>query len=640
MNAPATATPVDSHRHALAAIFDALAERLERYAHDPEALRRGPQPVPPWPEALDTLRRRFDLSPFEAHVIALCAGLELDSRFTRLCAAALDGQGHDGASAGLALAALPEPHWSAFAPQAPLRRWHLMEMSCDVALIRAAIRLDERVLNYLLGIDARDRRLAGLLHPLTAPRVLPATHRVHVDALRDLWHHHPVTPPVACIDTGHPRSARAVAAEACVRMGWQPLLLREGDLPSAPGERALLARLLERECALVPAAIVLDAGTGDGRDPAPWVDELACPVVLIGRAPACERRRVLLAIDPPAPPERRALWQANLGALLPEPELETLADQFWLDGAQIADVAASVAAMGHGEPPPGGPSVARIRQLCRHGARAELAGLAERIESTLDWSDLVLPESQRVLLEDMVRQMRHRTQVYERWGHAARSRRGLGLSALFAGESGTGKTLAAEVLANELGLDLYRVDLSAVVSKYIGETEKNLERVFRGAEASGAVLLFDEADALFGKRSDVKDSHDRYANIELAFLLQRMEAYRGLAILTTNLKSVVDPAFLRRIRFVVQFPFPDLAQRRAIWMRMFPDAQPREDLCFDRLARLSVAGGNIRNIALNAAFLAAEAGRPLGMVHLVRAARMECAKIERPVSDTELGGWA
>ncbi len=199
--------------------------------------------------------------------------------------------------------------------------------------------------------------------------------------------------------------------------------------------------------------------------------------------------------------------------------------------------------------------------------------------------------------------------------------------------------MAAEVLANELHLDLYRIDLSAVVSKYIGETEKNLARVFDAAEDSGAILLFDEADALFGKRSEVKDSHDRYANIEVSYLLQRMEAYRGLAILTTNQKAALDTAFLRRLRFVVQFPFPDAGEREAIWRRVFPAATPTGPLDYAKLARLQMAGGNIRNIALNAAFHAAEAGEPVGMAHLLRAAHAEAAKRERSLSEAETRGW-
>jgi len=215
----------------------------------------------------------------------------------------------------------------------------------------------------------------------------------------------------------------------------------------------------------------------------------------------------------------------------------------------------------------------------------------------------------------------------------------LGINALFAGESGTGKTMAAEVIANSLRLNLYRIDLSAVVSKYIGETEKNLRHLFDSAENGGAILFFDEADALFGKRSEVKDSHDRYANIEVSYLLQRMESYRGLAILTTNMKNALDTAFLRRIRFIVQFPFPDAEQRAEIWRRIFPTDTPTEGLDVDKLARLNVAGGNIRNIALNAAFLAADAGEPVLMTHLLRAARGEYTKLEKPLTEVDIRGW-
>jgi SpoVK/Ycf46/Vps4 family AAA+-type ATPase len=235
--------------------------------------------------------------------------------------------------------------------------------------------------------------------------------------------------------------------------------------------------------------------------------------------------------------------------------------------------------------------------------------------------------------------VRHRLTVYEQWGFGRPGTRGLGISALFAGASGTGKTLAAEVLASNLELDLYRIDLSSVVSKYIGETEKNLRRIFDAADEGGAVLLFDEADALFGKRSEVKDSHDRYANIEVSYLLQRMECFRGLAILTTNLRSAVDTAFLRRIRFSVQFPFPDPGQRAEIWRRSFPPEAPTEGIDIERLSQLNVAGGNIRNIALHAAFLAADDGKSVGMGHLLHAARSEYAKLEKALTEAEIHGW-
>jgi SpoVK/Ycf46/Vps4 family AAA+-type ATPase len=277
--------------------------------------------------------------------------------------------------------------------------------------------------------------------------------------------------------------------------------------------------------------------------------------------------------------------------------------------------------------------------MCRAQARPKLGDLAQHIEAAATWEDLVVPDLQRSILQEIAMHVRQRRQVYETWGFASKTTRGLGISALFVGVSGVGKTMAAEVLANELHLDLYRIDLSAVVSKYIGETEKNLRCIFDAAEEGGAILLFDEADALFGKRSEVKDSHDRYANIEVSYLLQRMEAYQGLAILTTNIKDVLDTAFLRRIRFIVQFPFPDSAQRAKIWRRIFPKAAPTEGLDADKLAQLNIAGGNIRNIALKAAFIAADAGEPIRMQHLLRAARHEYANLEKTLTSAETKGW-
>jgi SpoVK/Ycf46/Vps4 family AAA+-type ATPase len=282
----------------------------------------------------------------------------------------------------------------------------------------------------------------------------------------------------------------------------------------------------------------------------------------------------------------------------------------------------------------------RLWKACRTQARPRLDDLAQRIDSAATWEQLVLPTAQLELLHSITAHVRQRTRVYVEWGFDQLSSRGLGISALFAGASGTGKTMAAEVLAQELELDLYRIDLSAVVSKYIGETEKNLRRVFDAAEGGGAILLFDEADAMFGKRSEVQDSHDRYANIEVSYLLQRMEAYRGLAILTTNMRSSLDTAFLRRIRFIVNFPFPDVEQRGEIWRRIFPQQTPTQGLDVDKLARLAVTGGSIHNIAMHAAFLAADQDSPVRMQHLLLAARSEYAKMEKVLTETEVRAWA
>lgn len=272
-------------------------------------------------------------------------------------------------------------------------------------------------------------------------------------------------------------------------------------------------------------------------------------------------------------------------------------------------------------------------------ARMSLEELGRRVEPRAGWEDLVLEERQRSILREIVAHVRRRGTVYQEWGFESVLRRGLGVTALFAGGSGTGKTLAAEVVAGQLGVDLFVVDLSQVVSKYIGETEKNLRRVFDAAERGGALLLFDEADALFGKRSEIKDSHDRYANLEVSYLLMRMEAYRGLAVLTTNMKKALDPAFMRRIRFVVDFPFPGVPERAEIWRRVIPKETPSQGLAPERLAQLTVAGGSIRNIALSAAFLAADEDCPMQMRHLLAAARTEYLKLERSLTPSEVGGW-
>jgi SpoVK/Ycf46/Vps4 family AAA+-type ATPase len=351
------------------------------------------------------------------------------------------------------------------------------------------------------------------------------------------------------------------------------------------------------------------------------------------------RQSVVLDVAHPLPAEQLAVWRATLGDL-PQDDaaLAAAAAQFSLSLPATLAIAAVARSRACGSPPVD--AATAVWDLCRHRLRGALEGLAQRIESEQRWEDLVLPAAQTEALGNVAAQLRQRSTVHDVWGFARKTRRGLGISALFYGPSGTGKTMAAEVLANELRLDLYHIDLSRVVSKYIGETEDNLRRVFDAAEENGAILLFDEADSLFGSRSEVKDSHDRYANIEVSYLLQRMESYRGLAILTTNMRGALDNAFLRRIRFAVEFPFPDVPQRAAIWRRVFPPSAPTQDLDAERLARLRMAGGNIRNIALNAAFLAADRREPVQMHHVRAAAQSEYAKLDRRPSRAEIEAWA
>ncbi len=393
------------------------------------------------------------------------------------------------------------------------------------------------------------------------------------------------------------------------------------------------------------SALLVDCDEVDGADPqraataARFVDRVGGVLIVSSRDRQRGVRRSMVTFDvgKPSTREQHAVWSSALGqeAERLNGHLDVLVSQFDLGAQSIHAASASALALSSSDRP----LFETLWDACRGQGRPRLDDLAQRIVPAARWDDLVLPQPQKHTLAEIGLHVRHRGHVYERWGFASKGSRGLGISALFAGASGTGKTMAAEALANELRLDLYRIDLSSTISKYIGETEKNLRRIFDAAEDGGAILLFDEADALFGKRSEVKDSHDRYANVEVGYLLQRMEAYRGLAILTTNLRNALDTAFMRRIRFVVQFPFPDAAQRAEIWRRVFPIDTPTEELDVATLARLNVAGGNIRNIALNAAFLAAAAGEPVQMPHLLHAAQSEYAKLEKPLTDSEVSGW-
>ena len=589
---------------------------------------------PPADSALATVVRRFGLSPFERDVLVLAAGCELDGRF-----AASIGDSEHAPTFALALAALSGAHWSALAPGAPLRAWHLVEVG-GASLTRSPLRIDERVLHYLTGIDGIDERLRGTVEART--NALPGPFAREAEALAQ----HLRGPDARCLqlcDTDAEQRLSVASAIAGV-LDCSVLLLRAEDISASGPERAMVARLVARESVLTRALPVLVFADGSAPVLAAFVRELRVPVVVCAHQPVAELAPLAqtIALARPTVEDRLAWWRDAVGARAAglNGTLRELATQFELAPTALASaVAAAADARESRVAAPGGRGAA-LWEACRRAARPLLDGLAERIEPRASWDDLVLPSAQVALLHEVVTHVRRRYRVYEEWGFARKSARGLGISALFAGPTGTGKTMAAEVLAAELRLDLYRIDLASVVSKYIGETEKNLKRLFDAAEGTGAILLFDEADALFGKRSEVRDSHDRYANVEISYLLQRMDAYRGLAILTTNMKSALDPAFLRRLRFVVTFPFPDATAREAIWRRVLPSAVPAARLRFERLAQLTVSGGHIRNIALAGAFRAADRDEALSMAHLADAARAEYAKLERTLSDAEARGWA
>jgi hypothetical protein len=643
----------EANRGALLAAIARLRASLERYL---ERRAVGNEQAPPdealpeyeleatEPAMLSDLCEKFGLSNFERELLLMCVAVELDASFAQLCAAAHDEARRIYPTFGLALEILAGAHWSAIAPAGALRRWRLIEVGAGETLMTSQLRVDERVLHYLLGVYSMDERLQSYVEPVAPLNALPISYREHAEQIVKLWTRHEEQElwPVIQLSGDGRGGQLALAAVACGQLGLRLHAMRASDIPANNNEREALARLWEREAVLSNSGLLLDLNGTEQLESASAFAERLRGLLLVagdGLLRLTGRASVRLQVNRPSAAEQRALWENSLGPLAARlnGHLDKISAQFPFDVPAIENTGRALRESGQ---------LMDTESLglllwenCRAQARPRLEGQAERVETLATWDDIVLPEAQLQTLREISIHVRQRTRVYETWGFAARGLRGLGITALFAGASGTGKTLAAEIIASELKLDLYRIDLSQVVSKYIGETEKNLRSVFDAAEQGGAILLFDEADALFGKRSEVKEAHDRFANIEVSYLLQRMESYRGLAILTTNLRGSLDQAFLRRIRFVVSFPFPDASLRARIWQRIFPPATPTEGLDIGKLARLNLAGGNIRNIALNAAFLAADAGEPVRMRHLLHTARSEYGKMERPLTETEIGGW-
>jgi hypothetical protein len=614
----------------------------------------------PWdadPEAtsaLDELTIRLGLSPFERDVLVLTAAVELDAHVAELVVAALSDPTRSSPTFGLCLSALPGAHWSAITPAGPLRAWRLLRIAGD-DVTGAGLRIDERVLHYLLGIDELDAGLRSVLEPVAADaptrteraaagRAAQVIAGAEAPSVRILGL--PAEPgdgwPRAHIVGGSPDRLGSVATATAAALGATAFRLRPMDIPTDPTDRSELARLCAREWHLAGVLLVVEPDTADDGRLAAFVDAVGAPVVILGDAPwSTSATATTVHVPARTRAERLAYWVAVMGpaAAAMDGALSRAVAQFDLSPGAIRSVMEEVGTAAADASSTADPGLA-LWDACRMASRPRLDGIAERIDSAATWEDLVLPAHQVDTLHMIASQVRNRHVVYEDWGFARRGSRGLGISSLFAGEPGTGKTMAAEVLANELRLDLYRIDLAGIVSKYIGETEKNLRRLFDAAEGSGAILLFDEADALFGRRSEVHDSHDRYANIEVSYLLQRMEASQGLTVLTTNRKEALDPAFLRRLRFIVRFPYPDARDRAEIWRRIFPAGIPTRTLDFQRLGQLNVAGGHIRNIALAGAFLAADRHEPLSMALLTEAARVEYLKLDRSLSDAETRGWS
>ncbi|MFD0257069.1 ATP-binding protein [Kitasatospora indigofera] len=638
---------------------------------------------------LRTLARSFELSAMDVELLLIALLPDADARFEQLYGYLNDDVTRRRAGAALAFELLGVPPLDAaararLAPRSPLLAGGLLLVEDgERPFLGRSLRVPDRVTAHLLGDGAADPALRGLLRPVHASEVAGAGQLAAALS--------------AGVRLAHLRerpggSASALAVAALAAAGRPALCLDLAALAAEPQPEAVLP-VLAREVRLLGGGLVAgpvealeDAGRPEQARLLRELARLPVPVLLTGTGAwdplRADDSPLLMTAGQFSPAERAELFRAALDDAPVDPELDlahALAPylltpdqvrraaaaarrQALLDGAGTAPDGAGAEPDGAGAEPdsggkdrpadhpgPGSPrSPAGVPVALRHlraGVRSQNAAglerLARRVEPAVSWADLVLPEATGRELGELALRARHRDQVLGRWRMRPGGGRGRGVMALFAGDSGTGKTMSAEVVAADLGLDLYVVDLSTVVDKFVGETEKNLERIFTEAAGVNGILLFDEADAIFGKRSEVKDAHDRYANMESAYLLQRMESFDGIAILTTNLRANLDEAFTRRLDVIVDFPVPDAEHRRALWDRTLGPAVPRaDDLDLAFCARFELAGGSIRACAVTAAYLAAEAGRPVSMADLTAAVRREYRKLGRLVLAGEFGMWA
>ena len=613
---------------------------------------------------LRQLAGEFGLDRLDVDLLLVALAPDLDPRYERLYAYLNDDVTRRRAQVGLALELCGATPTDAGArrrlgPAGALVAGGLVEVEeRERPFLSRPLRVPDRVASHLLGDDAVDPDLADLVVPPSDPAG-PGTAAGRTGAAAggtggDATVGGPAAGLARALAAGgrlayvreRPGGGGTAVGVAGLRAAGRPsLVLDLSRLHAEPGV-AMAARAAAREARLRGAGLVagpVEALAGWGAAAVRAFAELPVTVVLAGRStwdPAWAREVPAIAEAPgPTPAERVTSWHAHLNGELAGADPARATAHFLLSAEQVARAAraarleAAVAGAAIGP------------EHLRAGARAQNAAglerLARRVEPAVGWDDLVLPPATAGQLRELAARVRHRDRVIAEWQLRPGGGRGRGVTALFAGDSGTGKTMSAEVIAGALGLDLYAVNLATVVDKYVGETEKNLERVFAEAEGVNGVLLFDEADAIFGKRSEVRDAHDRYANLEIAYLLQRMESFDGLAVLATNLRANLDEAFTRRLDAIVDFPLPDEAARRRLWDRCLGPALPRgPDLDLDFCARaFELSGGSIASIALAAAYLTAEADQPLSMADAIRAVHREYRKLGRLALEAEFGPY-
>jgi ATP-dependent 26S proteasome regulatory subunit len=646
-------------------LHDRLAEQNQQLHHQATAsLRQGTVLY------LPLLANIFELSAFEIDTLIICLAPEVDVKYEKIYAYLQDDVTRKRPTVQLIVNLLCRSFAEEvaarayFSPQAALFRYHLLQYDATpekaASFLAYPLKADERIVQYLLGssqVDARLTAFVKVLEPKTVATALrqdePWQQRLLSLTQDYLEKKFPDTGKlVFFLQHPGPVERRAAAAAVSQEIGLPLLLIDLEALLNANLPMDLALSLAFREGLLQPAVVYVehcdrlladDEKSLSGRTLLfKAIEELSWLTFLAG-ASAWQppedflQQHIFIRMELPAATfdKRQQLWETCLEheqyAVAPS-ELVPLANKFRFHTGQIQaalHTARNLAIARQGVEYH--ITINDLYEACRLLSNQKLTHYAQKIQPKFTWNDLILPDDRRRQLREICQWVQYHHVVFGDWGFERKLSLGKGLNILFVGLSGTGKTMAAEILAGELGLELYKIDLSVVVSKYIGETEKNLSLIFAEAATSNAILFFDEADALFGKRSEVKDAHDRYANIEINYLLMKMEEHEGIVILATNLQKNLDEAFLRRMHFAVEFPFPDEEYRQRIWHSVFPSAAPLgADIDVAFLARrLKLSGGNIKNIALNAAFLAADNSGTIGMEHVIMATKREFQKLGR-----------
>lgn len=623
---------------------------------------------------LQLLSDLFHLKPAEIDILLISLASELDLRYEKLYSYLQNDVTKKWPQVDLVIHLLfpsieeriqGREYFSSDAPLIRNRIIHLVNNDPEnmSSLVSNFIKVDERIVNFLTGSDEIEpgiRDFCTVIEPKSPGDVLISGERGK-DRITELitWHSRLNDPLILYLYGAYGVGKKTTSDVFCRELGI-PLL--RVDSRVLTGEKSIdtLTRII-REAILQHSYLYFEGFDILFKDEGSkfplnilinTMDSFNGWIFLSGEEPwepknvLKKHRFISYAFSLPDFPLRKQLWGSFLDRwhhvpMSEDVNAEILANKFKFSGGQIKDAiltASTIAIMNN--PVECTLSLSDLYQGCKAQSNKNLKTLARKIEPFHSWDDLVLPVDSIEQLKEVSGNIKYKGTVYHDWGFDRKLPLGKGLNILFSGPSGTGKTMAAGIIAREVGLDLYKIDLSSIVSKYIGETEKNLKKIFMEAETSNAILFFDEADALFGKRSEVKDSHDRYANIETNFLLQKMEEHDGIVILATNFKKNMDEAFLRRLHYTIEFPFPDDKHREEIWNQIFPEETPVEyGIDFRFLARFKITGGNIRNIALNAAFLAAGDSHVITMEHIIRAVKREFQKMGKLCTQGEFGKY-